>query len=498
MCKVKTLEYRAMRKLREIIKRVGSEKALVEFKAFVRQQENKTGKSLEDLVSKAETVVKDLWNSTLTIQNNFADVLSDVSPNKVFISIGLPGMGKSFLVAKLNSLFPSLSVVSSDELRFQKIKDLRVKCPSISFNDLFARTSKSSQVLFNAQVQGSKFPLYIDKNFPPRGFSSLTSVLSNQSLIGFYQKSKGFQMDSKFWPFSIEVLYTCIKRVVNRQNHPLLGTQDNVKACQVTILIYNLYQGFRVSWYLENGVQRIIPVNFVCEEKVRVPEGFRERIERMLGKLKIGKEPKNAEVADLLLTVDKEELEFEDLKIGETVPLYIGIEVSLPVISLVVKALSELRQRFPDNTLIGEDLDDISALPVATKPLKSSKLGWSIPSTLHITLLYIGQNSKVLHSQHYKSFQSGKDFKYTLTHFLYCPQKLFIGVAKFIEEQPLVSNKVPHITMLSRRVSSKLSNDLLEGAEFNGSISVHKSVLGECFCIPQDLGEFKGVSKEFY
>ena len=90
----------------------------------------------------------------------------------------------------------------------------------------------------------------------------------------------------------------------------MLGAQNPVKACQITISMYNLYQGYRINWYLDNGVERIVPVNFVNEENVRVPNEFKDKIEVILNGHKIGKEPDSLQVAELLTTVEKGKLEF--------------------------------------------------------------------------------------------------------------------------------------------------------------------------------------------
>lgn len=504
MCKVKTLEYKVMRKLREYMKRFDNEKSFQFLSKYINRQEKKKGRSLQGLLIKAEQVLKDICSTALNIQNNFASMISESSSQQVFFSIGPPGIGKSFLISKLKSFLPSLSVISSDHIRSQQMQIIKNKNSNLSLDELFSRAAKPSQQLFDSLMKTCTFPLYVDKNIPPNGLSILISNLTsnftdaNLSFIGFYQKSQGLQINQKFWPLSLEVLYTCLQRVIIRDDNPTLGSHDAVKACQITILMFNLYQGIRPRWYLDHGVQKIVPVNFVNEEKVRVPEEFREKILKVLEGLKIGKGPDAQQANEILLTIQKDRLEYEEVKIGEVLPLFIGIEVDLPVISFVVKALNEIFQIYPTNTLIEDDLKDISSLPVNSKPLKPSSLGWSIPKTLHITLLYIGENSKVLHSHHYKSFQTHKEYFFSISHFVYCPQKLFIAIIKFIEDEPLVSNKVPHITMLSRKVSNKLSNDVLENLELNEKVSVQSCIFGDCFCIPAEFGRFSGVSKEFY
>jgi hypothetical protein len=491
MNKVKTFEYKFLRKLREKIRK-DKNKGFEDFCFYLKQQEKKTGKNLEKFLEKAKNVAFDETNSKIEIQNNFANVLNEENERKVFISLGIPGIGKSFLVNHLKQLYPSLSVVSSDEIRDEEMSKLKKTNPGLSEDALFNRTKKSSQAAFTSKLNSSSFPLYLDKNFPPMGFSCKSlGLVEPFSVTAFYQKSSLFRINNKFWPFSLEVLYTCIQRAMNRKNHFTL--KDPLKSAEVCILFYNLFQNHQISNYLKNGVAKIVPVSFVNEELVSVPDEFREIITEILNELKPGKSPPVEKVKKLVSTVNLEQVVFGDIKIGEEIPIFLGIKVEVNPSQLVSAGLKLLKKKFDENEEINADLKDISK-----KSLKTGKSIWKFEESLYINVLFIGQNSKVLHSNHYKEFEEGKEYKFRVSHIVYCPKKLVIAVVKFLNEAPLISNKVPHLTLFSNKVPKKINNEVLENIEFFDEIRSQSCVLGECFCIPFESEEYSGTSKKFF
>ena len=495
MCKVKCLEYKYLRKLREKIKD-NEKNGFKEFCNYIRGQEKNTGRNLEKFIEKAKSIVNDETNSKTNLQNNFASILSEPE-RKVFISIGIPGMGKSHIIPKLQSLYPSLCVVSSDQTRSSVMSNLQTEKPHFSHTDLFNRTKKSGKALFESELKSASFPLYIDKNFPPLGFTlpSLSGA-SPYSTVAFYQKSSTFQLGEKFWPFSLEVLYTCIQRVLNRKNHETLI--DPVNSVQVCIMMYNLYQNFNFSYYLKHGVDKLVPASYIDEAQVVLPPEFKVEICSILKGLKPGKLPNPEQVHKVMNTVDQNVMIINEIIIGENIPVFIGIHVELKALHLVIPAIEGLIKENHDRAHLQEDLTEIKEISAKEKRSKNEKNKWQINEKLHITVLFIGKNSKVLHSEFFKEFRIGLQYSFVISHFVYCPRKLIIAVVKFLGDKPLISNKVPHITIMNKKTPGKFSNEVLNNIEITEQPSLQTSCIGDCFCIPIESDIYTGVSQYYF
>ena len=496
MCKVKCFEYKYLRKLREKMKD-NEKNGFKEFCNYIKAQEKSTGKCLEKFIEKAKSISNDETNSKSNLQNNFASILSEESERKVFISIGIPGMGKSHIIPKLQSLYPSLCVVSSDQTRSCEMLKLQAENPHLSHTELFNKTNKSGKALFESQLKSASFPLYIDKNFPPRGFTlSSLPLTSPYSIVAFYQKSSTFQIGEKYWPFSLEVLYTCIQRVLNRKNHETLV--DPLNSVQICILMYNLFQNFNFYYYLKHGVDKLVPVNYVDEARVVLPPDFKFEISSILKTLKPGKLPNPDQVAKVMKTVDQNAMIASEIIIGENIPVFIGIQVELKPLNLVVPAIEGLIMENHERAHLQEDINEIKEIGVVGKKSKNEKNKWQINEKLHITVLFIGKNSKVLHSPFFKEFRIGVQYSFMVSHVIYCPRKLLIAVVKFLDDKPLISNKVPHITLMNKKTPGKFSNEVLDNIELTEQVSLQACSLGDCFCIPVESVVYTGVSQHYF
>ena len=111
----------------------------------------------------------------------------------IIIPIGIPALGKSYLVNLLQKQAISqginFKIVSSDVIRKTCMDNLMKKKPDTKKDDAFNSTGKEAGKLFMSTVEGAlkegcidfdtkKTVVYLDKNHPPNAFRGIFETIS--------------------------------------------------------------------------------------------------------------------------------------------------------------------------------------------------------------------------------------------------------------------------------------------------------------------------------
>ena len=321
-------------------------------------------------------------------------------------------------------------------------------------------------------------------------------------VVAFIPKTTQEFVDGLSWPISFKVLYTCICRVLTRKDHQTLN-QTDAENISLLIKMYNFYRGYDFKYYVRLGVKKLIPINFI-DENTEIPEQCKQKLIEILKETKPGKDPKASSVEELLALIPEKNLSFPNIIIpfiNEEIPTYIGIEFSesfnLSVVSLVTSALSSLSTIYDDH-LIAEDILLFQTHDVPFSPGKLVSGNWKYPQSLHVTTLFIGKNSKVLHSPYYKSFVDKEKYSMRLNKIVYIPQKLICATVDFLNTSPLIANKIPHVTLLLGKLPAKTSNEILESISLDKDFGKYETKYGSCYTIKLSSICTEGISKMFY
>ena len=510
LCKVKTTEYKVLRKLREKAKNIIGqselfEKTLFEFNQYLKQIEMINNQQYEKYINLAKRILKEasINNSSLSaLQNNFITCITNQKPREIYISIGIPGIGKTNLLKSLLIKYPDMKLISSDDIRKQLMDVLRENNPQMTTPDLLSKTTNDYKRIFNERVKESTGRVYIDKNFPPNSIKNFINLVRDDhtTVTAFVPRCGSTNIDEKFWPMSLEVLYTCILRIISRKNHETLNS-TNVENLRILFLMFSFYRGYNFNYYIKSGIKSIASINFV-DESILIPEIVREKLAHILRESKPGTYPSNDNIEELLSLILPTELSFPVLTIVESkeqIPVFLGIEISaIPVIPIIVAALSLLLKSFDDDRSIMYDVNAFKDNNLSFSPDKLITESWKFPSSLHVTTLFIGKNSKVLHSIHYTSFNEGIEYSMNLLHLIYIPSKIIFATIEFLNNSPCIANKIPHLTMLLGKLPSKASNEILEAISLNDGIFSQKTKYGICYSIQLDKINIQGISKKFF
>ena len=507
LCKVKTLEYKILRKLREKTKlmenrRESSDKLYNEFCTYIQKIEKKYSKNYANYIELAKNMFRDILNKDVKaseIQYNFASSLSGHKTREIYISIGIPGIGKSKLFEALQVRIPELVLISSDNIRGELLSNLSESNPLLNNSELYSRTNNDYKKRFNELVVESTGKIYIDKNFPPNSIKGFCNLIKNcpTKVIAFVPKCNEECIDSIKWPISLEVLYSCILRLIKRENHPTLT--DPINSISVALMMYNLYRGYTFTYYIQAGVSNIIPIDFV-DENILIPQEVRSKMIEILKICKPGTAPSQSLASELFSLIPNAEIEFRPIiipNLDEKIPVFLGIEINdFPILSLVLASLSQIYASYNNQSI----QDDILTLSKSNTPFSPNKLLsdiWKFPQSMHVTTLYIGRNSKVLHSIHYKSFVPGVSYRMILSHIVYIPSKIICAPVEFTDTAPIIANKIPHITLLLGRSPAKTSNQLLEMIDLQSECTRQATSLGECYILKLQNYTVTGISRMF-
>ncbi|OMJ89767.1 hypothetical protein SteCoe_8037 [Stentor coeruleus] len=454
ICKIKTLEYKILRKIREGLKNATDDPKLKgkfynDFRNYIYNLQSKLNIQLDKYLE----IAKKMMNTTssgisqqILLENQFASFKDSGFEREIIFVVGIPGIGKTFLLEKLKNDYQNLTVISSDIIREKNIQHLITQNPSLDYEKAFDKSYSSSTKQFWNELAQAKQTVFIDKNIPPSGLKSLISHLNKNTdkITAFIPKTKNFTYNENSWPFSLQTLYTCIQRILIRKSHPTMKISTPIKNIQILILIYNFYKSYNFDYYKNNGVNSVIFWDFI-DENISISEKAKKKIEKIITKTKVGCLPDAEKVQKLIKCLPiEEEIKFENVvcKKNNKVPVFLAIEVyGLNAISLVVKGLKDIIECFPlYKDMIDEDINEITQSGIYPKPEKLLSFKWKI-CDLHITTLFIGKNSKVLHSPHYQTFQENLEYEFLITHLVYVPKKLICAPIDFKGNKPLISNR---------------------------------------------------------
>lgn len=218
------------------------------------------------------------------------------------------------------------------------MNELRVKNKKASHSELFDKSAKNAKNIFTKEItkafnklESSKAEqclLILDKNHPPSAVESTLKDL--KGIMGKYHKdvkivaltpeiTNPLEEKGKYsYPFSIEYLVTCLKRVLNRETHETLIGEPRAKA-NILLGFMSLYRGFRFNSYN-------LSKHFDYELKMRMfnPEvsGITPEIINELTQIVISKKPGDfrehplvPHALELLEGVKINEIPFEELSV---------------------------------------------------------------------------------------------------------------------------------------------------------------------------------------
>lgn len=228
---------------------------LGKMQGFIREEFQKMRKLFKDFgfpqtvrvkfysSGEVDTVLKDI-KQDLGI---FEKVVSKVVVKKrqsgvILLPIMIPGSGKSFIRKYLFPMFNEkrksikFEFVECDNKRASIINEIEKSQPDCPFQSKFKQSSDKLKVwvrdLIKEKLDKSNIPVvfYLDRNFSDNSISdlqnSLKSVEHNITAIGLSP-----------YDYSLEYLATCIKRVIQRENHPLYNYGNNSPLYKIKIVL---------------------------------------------------------------------------------------------------------------------------------------------------------------------------------------------------------------------------------------------------------------------
>ena len=471
----------------------------------------------------------------------------------VVLPIGIPAMGKSFLINSLlrEQLGCSLSVVSSDKVRAKCMEEYMQRNQKANKNTAFERTAKPARKQFFQQVAAAlvsnHYPhiVFLDKNHPPNAIDfTLNEVRKNKPsqvnlkfvmLTPYCRDPFVLNRDSEFqqvYPFSLSMLVQCLLRARDRDLHETLEG-DVYHKMAVVLMMFQLYQGFTLD-QLGEGFDFRIEVPFTDEDH-RVNPDLKDMVENVLNCFKPNTLPKKHQIVNLVETLMSFGSQFKQVNSSEQfvtglrrvlhrveesktqkaketktapkkLPVYIGVDLepqlSSLVFPLVLSALEELRLQFPSDKKLQKDLRELlETLPTHFRGGEYFAESWKFTNSLHMTSLFVGGNRSLVNSQEYLSFSEGDSHMLKLTHLVYVPRELVCSAAQVLTELK-VANRVPHVTMMLAKSPAKTSNEVLAQVKLNGEVqSTEVSIRGKtktAYCLPlQPKLMLKGLSKGF-
>lgn len=247
---------------------------------------------------------------------------SDSKRVLVIIPMGVPGMGKTYLVKQLQdeavSLGCSFSIVSSDQVRRSCMDDHMARNHSKDLDKAFEATAKKARDMFFERVkEGLRSTkqvhvLFMDKNHPPNAISGTLKELekmkpkgvSKLELIALVPEcSQKFHIPRGNGHIDYELSFTflvqCLKRTIARQNHETLVGSEAKKAA-VVLMMFAMYKDVHFADFLRGGFDHILRVPFTDENKVHYPEPLVDNISDLLANLKTGSMPAESDAQQIV------------------------------------------------------------------------------------------------------------------------------------------------------------------------------------------------------
>jgi hypothetical protein len=198
----------------------------------------------------------------------------------LLVPLGIPGMGKSCIIPKIKEVATALDcefeVVSSDVIREQCMKTYMQKNKVFDTNVAFERTAKPARDLFYAKLRDilqsapRRIVIYLDKNHPPNAIQPLMKELrqwQDLTVVAVFPLCSGYL--PPHFPLSVAFLAQCLCRAVRRSGHETL-TGSSVKRVEVTLMMFQMFRGFRLEELRAQGFQAVLQVPFT-EETLDIP-----------------------------------------------------------------------------------------------------------------------------------------------------------------------------------------------------------------------------------
>lgn len=205
----------------------------------------------------------------------------------ILVPLGIPGMGKSCLIPKLKEAASSLEcefeVISSDAIRETCMKAYMQKNKVFDTNVAFERTASTAKNQFYGRLRdilrssSRRIVIYLDKNHPPNAVQPLMKELNQWSgltIVAVFPQCSGFT--PTHFQLSVPFLAQCLCRAVRRSGHETL-TGSTVKRVEVTLMMFQMFRGFRVEDVPRLGFHSVLYVPFT-DESVEIPEEFARAI----------------------------------------------------------------------------------------------------------------------------------------------------------------------------------------------------------------------------
>ena len=240
----------------------------------------------------------------------------------VIIPMGIPGMGKTYLVQRLEaetqSLGCSFHIVSSDKVRRSLMEDYMERTHSRDLNKAFESTAKKAKTVFFDRVREglrSNKPvhvLFIDKNHPPNAVSPTLKELesmrpkgvSKLELVALVPEcSQKFRINRgnghSEYELSLSFLVQCLKRTIEREDHETLVGSEAKKG-GVVMMMYAMYRDVRFADYVKKGFDHVIRAPFTDESPAHFPEPLVDSITDLLSSLSVGSLPPESDVQPIV------------------------------------------------------------------------------------------------------------------------------------------------------------------------------------------------------
>jgi len=363
--------------------------------------------------------------------------------------------------------------------------------------------------------------LFIDKNNLPNAIPRILETLEDRCsslfdkwrFVGLYPESfQPHQVSNKlFYPFSINFMMNCVQRVQDRKgSHETLNGQG-YKSANVLFSFINGYQnedlndnlikkkfrmhlGVKMPMSLENKEtndqfdNEIIEIfnGIIKEDNPRFDsEKNREKVQKFLDVFEAKKyvfpqvslenikifldslidtcfnlfkseKESDKEFAKKKPQNQEETKEFQNIqKMPAKLPLYLGIfaneeEKAKTLISdYITSNLEWYLARHPEEKSFEKDL-------------KSLKSNFRFPNSIHVTSLFIACNKNKTNTPNFQEFKEGKPLAIEIEAIVYVPYKIICGICFYDNNQILIENEYPHLTMMISGYQAKHSSNVLE------------------------------------
>lgn len=165
---------------------------------------------------------------------------------------------------------------------------------------------------------------------------------------------------------------------------------------------------------------------------------------------------------------DPDNSSYEDEE--EKIPLYLGItlhedrKVTSKLREMIPTHLEMLKEEF-GSQVIEQTVDSISQIWLQGKHEVN---GWKKVEDFHVTTYYVGRDEDKVNHDLYKNFQPQVEVPVEILALVIVPNKIVTGIC-FPQHE--VSNRCPHVTLMTNEWKPAMSNSLLEESCARGTKS---------------------------